>query len=247
MPKKVGSQPKTTPTSAHCPLTMVDLAIFSIRNDALCVLLVRRPDSDGEPCPSAWALPGGFIDTARDENIEDAARRKLVEKTGVRSAYLEQLGSFGNRARDPRGWSVTTVYFALMPSGEISLHPGGNAGEAEWFPVEGYSALTGGLAFDHDAILTAALSRLRSKVEYTSLPVHLLGEEFTLAELQRMFEIVLGRKVDKSAFRTRMLSAGFIEETGNRKVGKNRPAQLFRLVRGNDQVFFPRTFYARKV
>ena len=243
--------PKTAPKAGPSPswaiaspLCLVDVVIFTIRDGKLHVLLVRRPSGADDPFPSAWALPGGFIDVERDVSIEDTARRKLMEKTGVQRAYLEQLGSFGGRRRDPRGWSVTTVYFALMPSEGVILTTGGNAEEAAWFPI-GRKASDVPLAFDHGRILEAALTRLRNKVEYTSLPVHLLGPEFTLHDLQRIFEIVLGREVDKSAFRTRVLSAGFLEPSGDVRIGRNRPAQLYRRIAGKEAVFFPRTFYPK--
>ncbi|HEY5996187.1 MAG TPA: NUDIX domain-containing protein, partial [Candidatus Deferrimicrobiaceae bacterium] len=112
------------------PYCLVDVVIFTILDDRLQVLLVQRPDRPDDPFPSAWALPGGFIHVERDATLEDAARRKLLEKTGIASGYLEQLGSFGSRDRDPRGWSVTTVYFALISSEGVVLEAGGNAGEA---------------------------------------------------------------------------------------------------------------------
>ena len=208
------------------PLVTVDVAIFSIRDDELCVLLVQRGDATDEPYPLKWALPGGFVDVAKDASIEDCAMRKLTEKTGVAAPYLEQLGSWGSAGRDPRGWSVTNVYFALIAA------EGESAGEAaapqRWFPVHG-RALPRPLAFDHDRLLDAALKRLRDKVEYTVLPASLLPREFTLPQLQHTFEIVLGRDLDKSAFRTRMLSAGVIEETGDYRPSIRRPAALYRL------------------
>ena len=118
------------------PLTTVDVVIFAIRASALHVLLVRRPTDtgSGEPFPGHWALPGGFVDTERDADLEACAIRKLREKTGV-EAYLEQLGSWGNATRDPRGWSATHVYFSLVPADEVQLQPGGNAVDLQWVAV----------------------------------------------------------------------------------------------------------------
>src|SRR5262245_55772670 len=183
------------------PLCTVDLAIFAIVDGRLQLLLVKRADGPGEPFPGQWALPGGFVDIARDRDIEATARRKLIEKTGVRSLYLEQLGSWGDARRDPRGWSATHVYFALIPAEGVALSPGANAVDVGWFAITG-DGVKPKLAFDHGRIAAAAVQRLRAKVEYTSLPVHLLATEFTLGELQRVYEIVLGRNLDKSAFRT---------------------------------------------
>jgi ADP-ribose pyrophosphatase YjhB (NUDIX family) len=232
---------KPTRPAFDRPLTSVDLAIFTVRDDALQVLLTQRGE---EPFARAWALPGGFIDVERDVDLEACARRKLKEKTGVATPYLEQLGSWGNRTRDPRGWSVTHVYFALLPSAGVTLSAGANAAAVRWNPVpdDGVGVR---LAFDHATILAAALERLRGKVEYTSLPAYLLPDEFTLSELQRAYEIVLGRDVDKSAFRTRILSAGLLVDVPRQRTGPNRPAQLYRLKDRKHPVFFPRTFSPR--
>jgi ADP-ribose pyrophosphatase YjhB (NUDIX family) len=223
------------------PLVTVDLAIFTVRDDALQVLLTQRAE---EPFARAWALPGGFIDVEQDGDLEACARRKLKEKTGVATPYLEQLGSWGNRSRDPRGWSVTHVYFALLPSAGVALAAGANAAAARWNPVHD-DGVGLRLAFDHAQLLAAALERLRSKVEYTSLPAYLLPEEFTLGELQRAYEIVLGREVEKSAFRTRIRSASLVVEVPRQRTGPNRPAQLYRLKDRKHPVFFPRTFSPR--
>lgn len=226
------------------PLTTVDLAIFTVRDWQLHVLLVRRPESIGEPFPGLWALPGGFVDIERDRDLESCARRKLREKTGVTSPYLEQLGSWGSNHRDPRGWSATHVYFALIADPGDPL-PEGHTVDAAWFPVSVKGVATR-LAFDHRDLLAAALTRLRNKVEYTSLPAHLLPQEFTLTELQKTFETVLDRAVEKSAFRTRILSADFIEPVPRMREGQNRPAQLYRLRHAGEVVVFPRTFSPRR-
>jgi 8-oxo-dGTP diphosphatase len=208
------------------PLTTVDVAIFSVREQALNVLLVKRPSERGEPFPGEWALPGGFVDVDRDDDLEACARRKLKEKTGVDPPYLEQLGSYGNRTRDPRGWSATHVYFALIASDNVVPRPGGNAPDSKWHPVKADGRLA--LAFDHAELLRAALARLRSKVEYTSLPLFLMGREFTLTQLQSTYEVILGRNLEKKSFRTRMLAADLLETVPRRQTGANRPAQLYR-------------------
>jgi 8-oxo-dGTP diphosphatase len=226
------------------PLTTVDVVIFAMVDKALSVLLVRRGSEPVEPFPGSWALPGGFVDIHRDPDLEACARRKLAEKTGLAGPYLEQVGSWGDAGRDPRGWSATHVYFALVFAPAVTLRAGANAIDVGWFPIV-EAGVGKRLAFDHRRILEAAISRLRAKAEYTSLPVHLLGEEFTLTELQRAYETVLGRALEKSAFRTRLLAAGFIEPTGRMRGGSNRPARLYRLKRGSDVIYFPRTFEPR--
>jgi len=227
------------------PYTTVDVLIFTVIDDALKVLLVQRPAGSGEPSPGLWALPGGFVDVERDADLQACARRKLREKTGVASPYLEQLGSWGSATRDPRGWSATHAYFALMPADGVTLTKGANAADVAWFTVDEPLLTRKRLAFDHAAILRAGVERLRSKVEYTSLPAYLLPEPFTLPQLQRAYEVVLGRPVDKSGFRTRMLAAGFLAEVGVVQSDSNRPPMGYRLKDRATPVFFPRTFSPR--
>jgi ADP-ribose pyrophosphatase YjhB (NUDIX family) len=220
------------------PLTTVDVVIFAVREDSLCALLVQRGAGDGEPFPLAWALPGGFVDIDRDRNLEACAVRKLKDKTGMFSPYLEQLGSWGSADRDPRGWSATHAYFALMPAAAVD---GPLATDAQWFPLVA-GKVKPKLAFDHGEILQAAVARLRNKVEYTSLPAYLMPVEFTLPDLQRVYEIVLDRPLEKSAFRTRILSADLIEPVAKMRKGPNRPAQLYRLKKAKAPIYFARTF-----
>lgn len=219
------------------PLVTVDVVIFSVRDDRLHVLLVRRPDTADEPFRGRWALPGGFVDVGLDRSLVDCARRKLRDKTGVSTPYLEQLGSWGNAARDPRGWSATHAYFALIPA--VETVEAGSA-ESQWCPAD--EATRRRLAFDHGEILDAALRRLRAKVEYTSLPAFLLPEPFTLPQLQHAYEIVLDRPLDKSAFRKRMLDGAFLEEAGMVTGDSGRSAMGYRLSERDAATVFPRTF-----
>jgi len=226
------------------PFTTVDVVIFTVLEDALQVLLVQRPTTGDEPYPGKWALPGGFVDIDRDVDLLACARRKLREKTAVVSPYLEQLGSWGSLSRDPRGWSATHVHFALIAALDITLAKGANAADVAWFKVDDIPKRPK-LAFDHGEILHAAVERLRSKVEYTSLPAFLFAEPFTLPQLQRTYEIILNRPVDKSGFRTRMLAANFLEEAGFVEGSSKRPAMGYRLVDRKQPVTFPRTFSPR--
>lgn len=234
-------QVKSQVTDFERPLTTVDVVIFGVQDEALKVLLVQRPTDASDPFPGQWALPGGFIDIEGDRDLEACARRKLREKTGIEAPYLEQLGSFGNATRDPRGWSATHVYFALMASDNITPRAGGNAPDSRWFAVRG-EGVRESLAFDHAALLRAALGRLRSKVEYTSLPAFLMPADFTLTQLQRMYEVILGRELEKKAFRTRMLAAEILEAVPRRQSGPNRPAQLYRLKWRRQPHIFARPF-----
>jgi 8-oxo-dGTP diphosphatase len=226
------------------PLTSVDIVIFSAQEGQLRALLVQRPASADEPFPRLWALPGGFVDTAKDSDLESCAKRKLREKTSVEASYLEQLGSWGSAIRDPRGWSTTHVYFALMSADDVNLRAGGNAADARWCPIEG-TRVKEKLAFDHSEILKAAITRLRSKVEYTSLPAFLMPHEFTLTELQRIYETLLDRPIEKKSFRTRVLAADLLEPVDRHKEGANRPAQLYRLKNRRQTVFFARALVAK--
>jgi 8-oxo-dGTP diphosphatase len=220
------------------------VVIFTVLHGALKVLLVQRPHEATEPFPGAWALPGGFVDVALDADLLACAQRKLKEKTCVSSPYLEQLGSWGSASRDPRGWSATHAYFALIAAREVQLVKGANAVDVVWLDVdEALHQRT--LAFDHHTILQAAIDRLRSKVEYTSLPAFLLPEPFTLPQLQQVYEVVLGRPVDKSGFRTRMLAADFLDEVGQVPSDSNRPPMGYRLKHRDAAVVFPRTFSPR--
>jgi ADP-ribose pyrophosphatase YjhB (NUDIX family) len=229
------------PPSFVRPLTTVDVVIFTIRDGALSVLLVRRHEDPSDPFPGYWALPGGFIDTLQDPDLESCARRKLLEKTGVSAPYLEQLGSWGDAKRDPRGWSSTHVFFALISASQVELTAGGNTADSRWIAVSG-DRVSPQLAFDHSDLLAAAVRRLRAKVEYTALPAYLMPGEFTLTELQRAYEVVLDRTLEKKAFRTRFLSSGVLSAVHRMKGGSNRPARLFRLRRRLPLHFFSRPF-----
>lgn len=216
------------------PLTSVDMVIFTVWEGELQVLLVKRGQ---HPAMGQWALPGGFIDLKRDKTLGDAAYRKLKEKTGVDTHYLEQLESFGSAERDPRGWSVSVAYLALVNSENIKLFGDVSSEEVRWVPVskvrDRYK-----LAFDHQQIVDRAWARLKNKVQYTSLPINLLPAEFTLTDLQKIFEIILGEAVEKKSFRRRINDAGIIEETGGMRTGSNRPAKLFRVKKGGEAHFF---------
>lgn len=227
------------------PLATVDVVMFTAIARRLHVLLVQRPGGAGEPYPERWALPGGFVDVSQDASLVACAKRKLLAKAGVSSPYLEQLGTWGDGKRDPRGWCITTAYYALVPTSEASLRgePDGAGAlvPTRWVALQ--EALKERLAFDHREILQAAIARLRGKAEYTSLPAFLLPEPFTLPQLQQAYEIVLERPLDKSAFRKRMLDAQFLKEDGEVPVGAGaRTAQAYRLRSRREPVVFPRMF-----
>lgn len=235
------------PKDYDTPLVTVDLGIFTLHEGQLKVLLVQRGDY---PEKGKWALPGGFVDVHRDASPEATAMRKLLEKTGVKSPYLEQLGTFGGARRDPRGWSLTVVYFALIPYTLPKIGPGvgdKKAGDSTGAAVEKIAwvevneALRKKLAFDHSALLASALERIRSKVLYTLMPAHLIDSPFTLTALQRAYETIMDRDVEKKAFRRRLDHADVLQETGEMvSEGPGRPAMLYRLKPGVKAFSFSR-------
>ena len=199
------------------PSVTVDVVIFSLHNDDLRVLLIQRKY---EPYQGAWAIPGGFVQMG--ESLEEAARRELMEETAVSNVYLEQLFTFGQPDRDPRTRVITIAYIALVPYDAIQPQAGDDAAEAAWFSMNDLPDL----AFDHQEILDYALTRLRYKLEYTTVGFELLPDQFTLTELQQAYELILGETLDKRNFRSKITSAEILEESGKMKQeGKGRPAK----------------------
>ena len=198
----------------------VDIVIFTIQEGTLKALLVKRRIS---PFIGQFAIPGGFV--REDENLDQAALRELKEETGVSDVYLEQLYSFGNPDRDPRGRVVTVAYFALI-SADRRLKAGGDVSEARWYHTDKLPPL----AFDHAAILDYAVERLRNKLEYTTVGFQLLPEKFTLTELQEVYEAILGKKLDKRNFRRKMSILKILKPLPEYRRGGQRPAQLYRFV-----------------
>jgi 8-oxo-dGTP diphosphatase len=200
----------------------VDIVLLSLHDARLQVALLAR---DRDPFSGVPALPGGYIHAQQDASAHDAAERVLWEKTGIRSPYLEQLATFSGPGRDPRGWSVSIAHYALVPA---SLVPAGDT-RLQWLPVKRLPALP----FDHKSIVDTAVERLRAKSQYSSLPVYLCGESFTLPQLQAVYEAVLGEPVNKVSFRRKIDELAMLEPiAGEQEQGRaNRPAQLYRLRR----------------
>ncbi len=197
----------------------VDTVLFTLRERDLHVLLVQR---NHPPFEGQWAIPGGFVD--RSEPLETAARRELREETGLDDVYLEQLYTFGDPQRDPRGRIVSVAYFGLVRASQHDLQVSNESRDVRWFNVQQLPEL----AFDHDQIVRYALDRLRSKLEYTTLAFQLLAEYFTLPELQQTYEQILGEQLDRGNFYRKIKESGVIEPVGRQREGKGRPAALYR-------------------
>lgn len=208
-------------------LLTVDLVILTLRQGQLCVLLVERGE---EPFPGMQALPGGFLNHD-GEAILDAARRELDEETalGAGRLHLEQLATYGDAGRDPRGRVVSVAHLAIAP-GLPEPVAGTDAAEASWVPVDTVLSGEVGLAFDHRHIVADGVERARTKLEFSALATAFCGELFTIAELQQVYEAVWGVELDTRNFYRKVQAVkGFIVPAGHgRKATVGRPARLFR-------------------
>jgi len=204
------------------PLVAVDVVIFTIDAGQLTALLVEVKSGLFAGC---WAFPGGLVPVG--EAPDATAIRELLAQTGIRDVYLEQLRTFGDPSRDPHAHVVSIAYFALVPA--KGQAPAGNAKYARlgWFPVRALPSL----AYDHNAIAQYALERLQAKLEYTNIVYSLLPHEFTLGELQEIYEIILGRRLDRRNFRKKVLTRDLLRPLRRQRRGAHRPAQLYSFTR----------------
>lgn len=215
------------------PICTVDGVLLTIEQECLKVLLHRRPKA---PFEGRWALVGGYIHQNEDAGVLEAVQRILRDKAGLPTLYLEQLQTYSGPDRDPRGWSVSVAHLGLVPRAKLKLPDDPNVMLTD---VEGLPDL----AFDHKQMIDDAVARLRGKGAYSSLPAALLDDLFTLPELLRTYEIVLGTKIDESSFRRKINALEMIEDSGEkRKTGSKRPAALYRLTEPAQT--FNRTFAA---
>ncbi len=231
------AMPALLPEGIDRHVVAVDIALFTIQDESLKVLLVKRA---APPFPGWWSLPGGFV--GRAESVDEAALRELQEETGITIVYLEQLYTFGDLDRDPRGRVISVSYYALVDWERFQLKAhtsakdgssatkigrsasGGKPAGTRWFAVNRLPTV----AFDHRKIVASALERLRNKVNYTSAAFQLLPKKFTLSELQRAYEVILGQPLDKRNFRKKMLQLGILKDTRERQLeGRQRPARLY--------------------
>jgi len=199
-------------------LVTVDVVLFTIRDRKLHLLLIKRL---AKPFEHRYALPGGFV--REYESLDAAAIRELREETGVGDVYLEQLYTFGDPKRDPRGRVITVAYYALVPHNQV-LRAGTDASDAAWFPVTELPPL----AFDHRKIAEYAHQRIRNKLDYTNVGFELLPERFTLTELQLVHEAIVGQALDKRNFRRKIIQKGIVKPTKEWQQTGRKPAQLYR-------------------
>lgn len=196
-----------------------DIVVFTVRRDTLEVLLYRQDTASNER--GAWALPGGFV--ADREPLDASARRALAEHTGLEDIYLEQLYTFGQPERHPGPRVISVAYFALVPEDRLTGFESGCTGT--WWDVARLPALY----LDHEQIIGTARERLAAKLEYSTIAFQLMPDQFSLSELQGVYETVYGRLVDKRNFRKRVLALEHVQATDRkRRNGSHRPARLYR-------------------
>jgi 8-oxo-dGTP diphosphatase len=201
------------------PFVTVDCVVFGFDQSAeLRVLLIKRAY---DPYQGAWALPGGFV--KQEEPLEMAARRELEEETGVSEVFMEQLYTFGTPERDPRGRVLSVAYFALINLEEHPPTASTDASDARWFQLSDLPEL----AFDHASILNKARQRLVAKVRYQPIGFELLPKKFTLSELQRLYETILGQSLNRRNFRSKILKMDILKELERQKNVPHRPALLY--------------------
>jgi 8-oxo-dGTP diphosphatase len=202
------------------PAVTTDCVIFGFDGHDLNILLIERGI---EPYKGRWALPGGFV--KMDESTEEGALRELEEETGVKNVFIEQLYTFSDPDRDPRGRVISVAYFALVKSTGINVVGGDDASAARWFPIHEIPSL----AFDHDMILRVAHQRLKAKIRYQPIGFELLNEDFTIPELQSLYEAVLDVQFDRRNFNRKIVSLDILIPLDKKDSGvPHRGARYFK-------------------
>lgn len=227
MPTKAQPKKKRSYTYEYPrPMVTVDGVVFGFSGESLQLLLIKRkeaePNGKANVFPGYWALPGGFVKLK--ESLDRAVAREIVEETKVKGPYLEQLYTFGEPDRDPRGRVISVAYYALVKASDHVPKHGSDAKAARWFDV---NALPDKLAFDHAKIIAVGLQRIRAKVRYQPLGFELLPEKFTLSDLQRLYEAILGFVLDKRNFRRKILALELLTPLDEVRQTTRREAQLY--------------------
>jgi 8-oxo-dGTP diphosphatase len=206
-----------TSVQSH-PWVAVDVVIYTLQQRKLQSLLVRIKEG---PFSGKWAFPGGLV--AAKESVDEAAEREVAERTSVRDGYIEQLYTFGKPERDPATRVVSVSYLALVPWPLVRLNPAHKYADIRWFPAHRLPTL----GYDHAQVGHLALQRLRAKLQYTNIVYSLLPHEFTLGELQEVYEIILDRPLDRRNFRKKILALGLLKQLKQKRRGTHRPASLY--------------------
>jgi 8-oxo-dGTP diphosphatase len=203
------------------PSVTVDNVIFGYHDNQLSVLLLNRRE---EPFANTWTLPGGFLHVDKQETFLDTAQRVLLEKTGIADLFLEQLYTFDNPQRDPRGRVISVAYFALVNPQKFEIIAGAAANDVQWFDWNKLPIL----GFDHAEILKTAVNRLKTKVLWQPIGFNLLNDQFTMPELHTLYETILEREFERRNFYKRIMELGILRKVAVRRDGgRKRPADLF--------------------
>jgi len=202
------------------PSLAVDLVVFGYSKQQLAVLLLNRKE---EPFKDRWVLPGAFLQM--EERFRDTCSRVLKTKLGMDDVYMEQLYSFDEPERDPRGRAIAVAYYALVNPARVAISAGNMANDVAWFNIRELP----NLGFDHHAIFEIALQRLRSKITYFPVGFELLDELFTMPELHELYECILDTTIDRRNFRRKIMDSEYIINTGTKREGaQNRHPDLYK-------------------
>ncbi|WP_350998441.1 MULTISPECIES: NUDIX domain-containing protein [unclassified Shewanella] len=216
------------------PLFTVDSVLFTVKDTALKVLMVKRAN---QPFIGCWGLPGGFVDIDIDDTTDKTALRKLKEKTSIAPPYIEQLQAFSSSDRDPRGFSVTLVYFALIAEQDVSSHID-TVEDVQWIDVNQLKSLS--IAFDHQYIIEQAQLRLQQKALYSMVPVYCLPEYFTIGQLKTVIETIIGKSIQRKSLIRRIEASEMFATIDEKVKSGGRLAQLYKIKPDVDIVNFER-------
>lgn len=222
------------------PLTTVDNVLFTVQDGELFTLLVKRAN---HPAKGMWGLPGGFVDTQQDTDLNHCAQRHLLQKTGIEAPFLQPLAALGNGQRDPRGWSTSISFYALMAYADCQNFVD-SVSDVQWWPLAQAQHMS--LAFDHGDIIELALQQLQQKALDSLVLAYALPDTFTLTQLQSLHEVILGKPIQSKSFRRRIEQAQVLEDTGkiSETKGKGKRPSLYRLKPGIAEYRFSRSLEA---